>query len=96
MSRRVSGESWMAITRNASCDRRYPETYNRDYGQCSAGAQELEIAKQVQARLFPQTLPQLKTLEYAGVCIPAREVGGDYYDFLNLGRERLGIVIGDT
>jgi serine phosphatase RsbU (regulator of sigma subunit) len=59
-------------------------------------AQELEIAKQVQARLFPQKLPQLKTLEYAGICIQAREVGGDYYDFLNLGRDRLGLVIGDT
>src|SRR6184192_2558593 len=59
-------------------------------------AQELAIAKQVQARLFPQTLPPLKTLEYAGICIQARQVGGDYYDFLNLGRERLGIIIGDT
>jgi len=58
-------------------------------------AQELEIAKQVQAGLFPQTLPPLKTLEYAGVCIQARKVGGDYYDFLDLGRERLGFVIGD-
>src|SRR6516162_2411471 len=59
-------------------------------------AQELEIAKQVQARLFPQKLPQLKTLEYAGICVQAREVGGDYYDFLNLGRDRLGLVVGDT
>jgi serine phosphatase RsbU (regulator of sigma subunit)/predicted enzyme related to lactoylglutathione lyase len=59
-------------------------------------AQELDIAKRVQARLFPQTLPQLKTLEYAGVCIQAREVGGDYYDFLDLGRTRLGLVVGDT
>ncbi len=58
-------------------------------------AQELEIAKQVQARLFPQKLPMVKTLEYAGICIQAREVGGDYYDFLDLGRERLGLVIGD-
>jgi serine phosphatase RsbU (regulator of sigma subunit) len=41
-------------------------------------------------------VPQLKTLEYAGICIQAREVGRDYYDFLNLGRERLGLVIGDT
>ena len=57
--------------------------------------QEIEIAKQVQARLFPQTLPPLKTLEYAGVCIQARKVGGDYYDFLDLGSERLGFVIGD-
>jgi serine phosphatase RsbU (regulator of sigma subunit) len=61
----------------------------------SRAAYELEIAKQVQARLFPQTLPPLKTLEYAGVCIQARQVGGDYYDFLDLGRERLGLVISD-
>jgi serine phosphatase RsbU (regulator of sigma subunit) len=58
-------------------------------------AQELEIAKQVQARLFPQELPPLGTLEYAGACIQARQVGGDYYDFLSLGRGRLGLVIGD-
>lgn len=56
---------------------------------------ELAIAKQVQARLFPQTLPALKTLEYAGLCSQARQVGGDYYDFLNLGRERVGLVLGD-
>src|SRR5579885_2260790 len=58
-------------------------------------AQELEIAKQVQARLFPQHLPSIETLEYAGVCIQARQVGGDYYDFLDLGRGRFGLVIGD-
>ena len=58
-------------------------------------AQELEIAKEVQARLFPQTLPPLRTLDYAGICIQAREVGGDYYDFLILGQERLGLVIAD-
>jgi len=57
--------------------------------------QELEIAKQVQAQLFPQTLPPLRTLAYAGTCIQARKVGGDYYDFLDLGQERLGFVIGD-
>jgi serine phosphatase RsbU (regulator of sigma subunit) len=58
-------------------------------------AQELEIAKRVQAGLFPQTLPSMRTLEYAGTCIQARQVGGDYYDFLDLGRERLGLLIGD-
>ncbi len=58
-------------------------------------AQELEIAKQVQARLFPQRLPTLDTLEYAGICIQARQVGGDYYDFLDLGRGRFGLVIAD-
>lgn len=58
-------------------------------------AQELEIAKQVQAKLFPQTLPMLKTLDYAGLCIQARQVGGDYYDFLDLGRDRIALVVGD-
>ena len=56
---------------------------------------ELEIARQVQARLFPQRKPQARTLDYAGACLPARHVGGDYYDFLNLGQQRLGLVIGD-
>jgi serine phosphatase RsbU (regulator of sigma subunit) len=60
-----------------------------------SAAQELEIARQVQARLFPQTLPTVRTLEYAGLCVQARQVGGDYYDYLDLGQERLGLVIGD-
>jgi len=59
-------------------------------------AQELEIAKQVQARLFPQIRPQLKTVDYAGTCLQARQVGGDYFDFLNLGPQRLGLIIGDV
>jgi serine phosphatase RsbU (regulator of sigma subunit)/catechol 2,3-dioxygenase-like lactoylglutathione lyase family enzyme len=58
-------------------------------------AHELEIAKHVQSRLFPQTLPPLGTLEYAGVCIQARHVGGDYYDFLDLGENRVGFVVAD-
>lgn len=58
-------------------------------------ALELENAREVQARLFPQTQPELATLEYAGLCMQARSVGGDYYDFLELGRERYGLVIGD-
>jgi serine phosphatase RsbU (regulator of sigma subunit)/catechol 2,3-dioxygenase-like lactoylglutathione lyase family enzyme len=59
-------------------------------------SQEIEIAKQVQARLFPQIRPETKTLEYAGLCLQARQVGGDYFDFLDLGQQRLGLVIGDV
>ncbi len=58
-------------------------------------AHELKIAKEVQLKLFPQTLPTLRTLDYAGLCVQAQEVGGDYYDFLDLGREHLGLVLGD-
>ena len=58
--------------------------------------QEFAIATQVQSRLFPQSLPQLKSLEYAGACIPARAVGGDYFDFHSLSPDRLGFVIADV
>jgi serine phosphatase RsbU (regulator of sigma subunit) len=58
-------------------------------------ARELEIAKEVQLKLFPQTLPTLKTLEYAGACIQAQQVGGDYYDFLDMGHDHLGLVLSD-
>src|SRR6516162_6622173 len=58
-------------------------------------ARELAIAKQVQTRLFPQRQPLIRTLAYAGICQPARTVGGDYYDFLDLGNRRLGLVVAD-
>ncbi len=58
-------------------------------------AQELEIAKLVQARLFPQSLPALPGLDYAGSCVQARSVGGDYYDFLPSGENRLALILGD-
>jgi phosphoserine phosphatase RsbU/P len=59
-------------------------------------ARDMEIAREVQSRLFPQVMPPVATLDYAGTCIQARVVGGDYYDFLDLGPGRLGIVIADV
>jgi serine phosphatase RsbU (regulator of sigma subunit) len=59
-------------------------------------AHDLAIAKQVQSRLFPQRHPLIRTLAYAGICHPARIVGGDYYDFLDLGNRRLGLVLADV
>lgn len=56
---------------------------------------ELEIAREVQTRLFPQNLPACTTLEYAAHCLPARAVGGDYYDFLALPGGQVGIAVGD-
>jgi len=58
-------------------------------------AHDLAIAKEVQSRLFPQRHPSLQTLSYIGLCYPARAVGGDYYDFLDLGKGRLGLVLAD-
>jgi serine phosphatase RsbU (regulator of sigma subunit)/catechol 2,3-dioxygenase-like lactoylglutathione lyase family enzyme len=58
-------------------------------------AHELDIARRVQARLFPQTLPACRTLEYGGMCSQARQVGGDYYDFLSLSNDRVALVVSD-
>jgi phosphoserine phosphatase RsbU/P len=56
---------------------------------------ELAIAQEVQAQLFPHDPKTLESLELHGVCKPARTVSGDYYDFVALGEERLGIAVGD-
>ena len=56
---------------------------------------EIEIAREVQQLLFPQSLPANPALEYAGHCRPASGVGGDYYDFLALANGCLGLAIGD-
>jgi phosphoserine phosphatase RsbU/P len=64
---------------------------------------EMEIAREVQQRMFPQTFPSIHGVEIAGNCRPALGIGGDYYDFIALGQtpedrtsSRLGIAIGDV
>jgi sigma-B regulation protein RsbU (phosphoserine phosphatase) len=57
---------------------------------------ELEIAANVQQQLFPHNLRRLETVDYAGQCVAAREVGGDYYDFLEVAEHTLGFVLADV
>jgi sigma-B regulation protein RsbU (phosphoserine phosphatase) len=57
---------------------------------------EVQIARDVQERLFPQRLPAIVGLTYAGTCRSALGVGGDYYDFLALPGGMLGLAIGDV
>jgi len=57
---------------------------------------ELEIAREVQQRLFPQKTPQVEGVELAGSCRPALSVGGDYYDFLKLKNGQLVFAVGDV
>jgi sigma-B regulation protein RsbU (phosphoserine phosphatase) len=61
-----------------------------------SGPSDLSIARNVQQKLFPQKKKALQTLQYTGQCFPAREVGGDYYDFLDLDRHRAGFVLADV
>ena len=56
---------------------------------------ELEIAKEVQEQLFPNQVPKMAGMDVAGICLPARTVSGDYYDFLPLGDNELGLALGD-
>ncbi|NUN70795.1 MAG: SpoIIE family protein phosphatase [Bacteroidetes bacterium] len=59
-------------------------------------AKELEIARAVQMKLLPKENPVITGYDIAGICLPAYEVGGDYYDFVDLGPSKIGIAIGDV
>ena len=58
-------------------------------------SREIEIAREVQERLFPQSYPKVPGVDLAGYCRPAQAVGGDYYDFFVLGDGRLALALGD-
>ncbi len=58
--------------------------------------QEFDIARRMQAEMLPKAAPQISGLAIESLSLPATEVGGDFYDFLPLNGNRLGIVIGDV
>ena len=57
---------------------------------------ELRIARDIQQSLLPETPPPFRGLSIADLCVPAREVGGDYYDFFELGPRQLGVLVADV
>lgn len=57
---------------------------------------EIEVAREVQERLFPQDFPEVEGVTLAGHCRAAQGVGGDYYDVFRLGDDRIGLAIGDV
>ncbi len=57
---------------------------------------QLQIAAELQARLLPPGPPEIDGYSIAGLCVPAYEVGGDYFDYVRLGADRLGIVVADV
>jgi serine phosphatase RsbU (regulator of sigma subunit) len=58
--------------------------------------QELQVARRIQQELLPETIPELEGWRIAAYYGPAREVGGDFYDFLVFPDGRLGLVVGDA
>jgi serine phosphatase RsbU (regulator of sigma subunit) len=58
--------------------------------------EELNIARDLQMSMLPSVCPQIKGFTIAATSIPAREVGGDFYDFIEMGEDKLGLVVGDV
>lgn len=58
--------------------------------------EQMQIAKDVQSSLLPANPPEIEGYDIAGICIPTYEIGGDYYDYINLGENNLAIVIADV
>ena len=75
---------------------RIAPSYTRNISERERLARELEIARDVQMSFLPAASPDFVKLDIASRCVPALEVGGDYYDFIPLGRRRLGISVGDV
>jgi sigma-B regulation protein RsbU (phosphoserine phosphatase) len=75
---------------------RLTEAIAREVARRERLNREIEIAREVQERLFPQKAPVIEGVECAGACRPAQGVGGDYYDFLELPGGQHGFAIGDV
>jgi sigma-B regulation protein RsbU (phosphoserine phosphatase) len=84
----------LVATLRTCLDRRQAEGESRVVP--AVGQRELSVARAVQKRLLPQSAPQLPTLRCAADCEESGPVGGDFYDFLDLGSGRLGIVVADV
>ncbi|NIV35517.1 MAG: SpoIIE family protein phosphatase [Anaerolineae bacterium] len=57
---------------------------------------ELELAREIQRRMLPKTFPRLAGFDCAAASRPARQVGGDFYDVISLGSDRVGLVMADV
>jgi phosphoserine phosphatase RsbU/P len=57
---------------------------------------ELQVAYKIQMSILPRSLPQVAGYEFGAMMVPARVVGGDFYDIFRLGRDKVGIMIGDV
>ena len=89
--RETSPAIWDVLTRNLTWRLRVSQAQERERIE-----QELRVARQIQRSLLPEATPELYGWQLAAYYKPAREVGGDFYDFLELEDERLGLVVGDA
>jgi sigma-B regulation protein RsbU (phosphoserine phosphatase) len=84
-----------ALARSFNQMTEYIQTLVKERVQKERLERELEIAREVQEQLFPHSAPFMKRMELTGLCLPARVVSGDYYDFIQFGERELGLALGD-
>jgi steroid delta-isomerase-like uncharacterized protein len=89
--RDISPQIWDALTRNLTWRFRVAEAQERERIE-----QELRVARSIQQASLPEEVPQLEGWQIAPYYQPAREVGGDFYDFFELEDGRVGVVVGDA
>lgn len=102
MSNRLAQSESKTVTDLREKNRRLAEAYQQlkeaqeQLVEQEKLAHELEIARQIQQTILPEDLPTLPGYEFGALISPARAVGGDFYDFIPLSNQRLGIVVGDV
>jgi serine phosphatase RsbU (regulator of sigma subunit) len=84
-----------ALARSFNQMTEYVQTLVKERVQKERLERELEIAKEVQEQLFPHQAPHMERMELTGLCLPARVVSGDYYDFLQFNKRMVGMALGD-
>jgi serine phosphatase RsbU (regulator of sigma subunit) len=89
--RGTSPPIWDVLTRNLTWRSRVAEIQERERIE-----EEHQVARQIQQALLPEAVPELDGWQLAAYYKPAREVGGDFYDFLELEDGHLGLVVGDA
>lgn len=84
------GQHWyVAFVRNVT-ERRQQEAELREHEE------QFRVAREIQQRLFPQSAPVVPGFDIAGKSVPADAAGGDYFDYLTMVKDRVGIVVGDV
>ena len=94
----LTGQLAQAVTIVSEMDARERERLDKEQALLASArvARDMEIARQIQFSLLPSVLPEQPGVVFAGICIPAAHVGGDYYDFFLRGEQVVDIVIADV
>ena len=92
----VLGFVGVASGRSGREVKEYVPAYIEELAQQERMEHELKLAQQVQTSFLPRKMPDVHGLDIAAMCLPALEVGGDYYDFVEVGPGKLAVAVGDV